>query len=204
MSEDISLKELSELIENEIHATHSLSDSTYLMIKSKVESIEDINKPFNVRDKQIDNVMLLNPLAFKLFQFMVSTLDYVLPEANNKVIKHISNVILTKSFKFFPEYPEVFIAYAIRRIINDRNKFIHECMDDKVMNVNNKSTIVGNYIAFVFLLLIIGYIVSITNNINQQTMTQGTNKYSKYDDLKSQFKQELKDVKNKLKQKYNL
>ena len=211
------LKKLSGLIENEIHGTHSISESTYQEIKSVVESVPNINEPFDIRDNQLVSVMTLNPLAFKLFQYFVATLDHVIPEAKDKVIHHISNIVLIKAYKFFPNYPEIFITYAIRRIINNRNEFLHECMIDKIMNVNNKSTKAGNYLAFLMFVLIVGVIVSIMNKSSEQLQTININKYDKYDNdkqllanlpgskqFKKQFKHELKEVKNKLKQKYNI
>ena len=96
------LNQLSMLIENEIHATHSITESTFMKIKQAVESVPNINEPFNIRDKHINSVMELNPLAFKLFQYLVATMEKVIPEAKDKTIYHISNVVLIKAFKFFP------------------------------------------------------------------------------------------------------
>ena len=193
-------KTLSNLIENEIHATHSISDALYSNIKNVVESIPDINKPFDIRDKQLTSAMTLNPLAFKLFQYFVATLDHVIPESQNNVIRHLSNVVLIKAYKFFPDYPEIFITYAIRRIINDRDEFINECMTDKIKNVENKSTKAGNLLAFLMFVLILGVIVSCINSIHNKL----NNSVANVKQIKKQFKHELKEVKKKLKQKYNL
>ena len=205
------LDKLSSLIENEIHATHSISERLWQMIKSTVESVPNIRRPLTTSDKYVRSVMELNPLSFKLFQYMVSTLEFVLPEATNKTTYHISNVVLIKAFKYFPNNTEIYIAYAIRRILNDRDAFICECFEDKALNTINKSTLAGNLLAWLMMILLIGGLVYIYSGmINKKTVNEisanlyndatTTNKKQR----KKEFKQEMKEIKNKLKSKYYL
>ena len=216
-SETKELNDLSLLIENEIHSTHSISDGAYMKIKQVVEAVEHINEPFDVRDRRVKSVMNLNPLAFKLFQYFVSALDNVLPETRSKVLYHASNVVLIKAFKFFPQYPEIFIAYAIRRIINDRDDFLKECMCDKAVNADNKSTRSGNMLAFIMFVLIIAVIITVIGSMQKKKLINAIKTSHKYDndryflgsvgkhdkkELKKQFKEELKEFKKSLKQKY--
>lgn len=155
------LNNLTDIIENEIHATHSISDDTYRSIQDVVISV-GANRPLNVRDSRLSLVASLNPLSFKMFQYAIATLEDVVPEVDRKVIKHIANVILAKAFKFFPNNTAIFIAYAMRRIIDDREGFIHECMEDKVINVENKGTEARNYSGWIVLLFVLVVITAIT------------------------------------------
>ena len=199
--------ELSQMIENEIHSTHSISDKLWQQLKTTVESVENINEPHNVRDKQLKSVMELNPLSFKLFQYLVSMLDYVIPEARNKVIYHVSNTILIKAFKYFPNNTEIYLAYAIRRLLNDRDSFIKSCMKDKEINAINKGTKAGNLVSYLLVVLIIGVIVSIVlkladERINNKNKLIKLNKYDDYDmEAYKEYKKNLKKYKKTLKNK---
>ena len=161
------LNKLSEDIENEIHATHSIEDGTYRKIQEVIDSISDINKPLNIRDSKMKLILSLNPLSFKLFQYLIATMEKVLPEPREKVIHHISNVVLTKAFKYLPNNTEIYIAYAIRQVIDNRPEFVVECMKDKVINVDNHSTTAGNWFAYIMLIFIIGVIVNFASSIYQ-------------------------------------
>lgn len=207
---DEELNKLSSLIENEIHATHSISDKLWSMIRSVVDSVPNIHHPINISDKYTHSVMSLNPLSFKLFQFMVSTLDNVLPEASNKTVYHVSNVVLIKAFIYFPNNTEIFIAYAIRRILNDRDEFIKECFDDKMLCCTNKSTLAGNLLAWLILVAVVAALVVIyagmerKKTINDIIINNPYNDASVKKSNKQLFKQEMKQIKNKLKSKYSI
>ena len=152
------LDKLSALIENEIHATHSISDKLWQMIKNVVESIPTIHEPLTIMKNQAVD---LSPFAFKLFQYMISSLKSVLPEATDKTTQHVSNVVLIKAFKYFPNNIEIYIAYAIHRILDDRDKFIKECFEDKLIKTFNTSTIAGNLLACWMMIALISAIVFI-------------------------------------------
>ena len=141
-------------------------------------------------------------------------LDYVLPEATNRTTYHVSNVVLTKAFKYFPSNTEIFIAYAIRRILNDRDEFVKECFDDKILNCVNKSTLAGNLLAWLLVVVIVAAFVFmyagmerrkhinaiLYNPYNGATLEKQQKKQQK----KQQMKHEMKQLKNKLKSKYNI
>ena len=95
------LNNLSQLIENEIHATHSISDKTYSKINDILNSIPNIHKPIRVVKMDPQLMTKLSPLAFKLFQYLLATLDNVIPEAKNSTIQHISNIVLYKSLYYY-------------------------------------------------------------------------------------------------------
>lgn len=166
------LDNLSLLIENEIHATHSISDETYAKIINVIDSVNDIHKPINCRDSRLKLILSLNPLSFKMFQYAVATMEQVLPEPKEKVINHISNVVLTKAFKYFPNNTEIYVAYAMRRIIDDRDKFIKECMEDKVINAENKSTWVGNYLSWLMFILILAVVINTLASLRRRVATE--------------------------------
>ena len=211
MTSLVDLDSLSALIENETHATHAINGQLWLKIKSTVESVPHIKEPLNVRDKRITSVLNLNPFSFKLFQYFVATLENVLPEATTKTIYHVSQVVLIKSFKYFPNNTEIFIAYAIRRILNDRDAFLRECFDDKILNAKNKSTLAGNVLGWLMLVLLVGVIVSVSITIKKQMMNNDgklfsnkQNEKSEKKRLKQKYKDELKAMKEKIKSKYGV
>ena len=152
---------ISQLIENEIHATHSISDKTYLKINDILNTIPNIHRPIQVA--KIDPLLItkLSPLAFKLFQYLLATLDSVIPEAKNSTIQHVSNIVLYKSLYYFPSNPEIYISYAIRRIIDDRDEFIKECHKDQIIEIENKSTLLGNMISYFSVILVFVVFISI-------------------------------------------
>lgn len=203
------LNKLSYLIENEIHATHSISDKLWSMIKSTVEANPFIKRPLTTSDKYMCSVMDLNPLSFKMFQYMVSMLDHVLPEATNETTYHVSNVVLTKAFKYFPNNTEIFIAYAIRRILNDRDEFVKECFDDKILNCANKSTLAGNLLAWLMVVVVVAALVLMYAGMERRKRINAVF-YNPYNgntlekQRKKQLKREMKQLKNKLKSKYNI
>lgn len=160
MIEVENLNTLSDIIENEIHATHSISDETYRKIQDVVEAT-DAKLPLNVRDSHVKLILSLNPLSFKMFQYLIATMENVIPEARRKVIKHVANVVLAKSFKYFPNNTDIYIAYSLRRIIDDRERFIQECMEDKVINVENKSQQARNFSGWLLMLFVLVVITAI-------------------------------------------
>lgn len=156
------LNNLSQLIENEIHATHSISDKTYSKINDILNSIPNIHRPISVAKMDPQLMMKLSPLSFKLFQYLLANLDNVIPEAKDSTIQHISNIVLYKSLYYFPSNPEIFISYAIRRIIDDRDEFIKECHEDQIIEIENKSTLIGNMISYLSIILVFIVFISIS------------------------------------------
>ena len=210
------LDKLSFKIENEIHTQHAITDRLFDEIKAVVESNPDILKPFNIRDSRIKSVTELNPLSFKMFQYLVAVLDEVFPEVRSKFTQHIGNVVLIKAFKFFPDNTEIFIAYAIRRILDDREGFIKECYEDKVMNVTNKSTIAGNLLSYLMIMVFVGLFAFICFKLYDEKLNEKSKKNENKEKEKSKkdndkywlnkknFKEELKSVKERLKSKYQI
>lgn len=155
------LNNVSQLIENEIHATHSISDKTYSKINDVLNSIPNIHKPIRVVKMDPQLITKLSPLAFKLFQYLLATLDNVIPEAKNSTIQHVSNIVLYKSLYYLPSNPEIYISYAIRRMIDDRDEFIKECHKDQIIEIENKSTLFGNMISYFSVILVFVVFISI-------------------------------------------
>ena len=169
------LNNLSQLIENEIHATHSISDKTYSKINDVLNSIPNIHKPIRVVKMDPQLITKLSPLAFKLFQYLLATLDDVIPEAKNSTIQHVSNIVLYKSLYYLPSNPEIYISYAIRRMIDDRDEFIKECHKDQIIEIENKSTLFGNMISYFSVILVFIVFISIsvcTFNKNEKLKTK--------------------------------
>lgn len=187
------LNELSKLIENEIHSTHSISDKLWSRIRQTVESVPHILEAWDIRDKQLKSVMNLNAVSFKLFQYLVAALDSVFPEAKDRTIYHVSNVMLTKAFKFFPDNTEIFLAYCVRRVLNDRDEFIKQCFKDKIINVENKSTVAGNLLAWLMLLVIIAFIIVVFYKLSDEN-----NHLKRLKKYKKMMKKQMKKMKNKL------
>lgn len=187
------LNELSKLIENEIHSTHSISDKLWGRIRQTVESVPHILEAWDIRDKQLKSVMNLNAVSFKLFQYLVAALDSVFPEAKDRTIYHVSNVMLTKAFKFFPNNTEIFLTYCVRRVLNDRDEFIKQCFNDKIINVTNKSTVAGNLLAWLMLLVIIAFIIVVFYKLSDEN-----NHLKRLKKYKKMMKKQMKKMKNKL------
>ena len=157
------LNKLTDDIEIEIHATHSISDSTYMQLQDVISTV-GADVTINVRDSRLALIASLNPLSFKMFQYMIATMEEVMPEIDQHVIKHVANVVLAKAFKFFPNNTAIYIAYAMRRVVDDRDMFVHECMKDKIINVENKSTQSRNYggwLLMIFVLVVITAVVAV-------------------------------------------
>ena len=211
----IELNQVSELIENEIHATHSISDPLYEKIREVVENIPDINEPLNIRDSRLKLLLSLDPLSFKMFQYLIAAMEKVIPEPRDNVIKHIANVVLVKAFKYFPDHTEIYIAYALRKMLNDRDSFIHDCMKDKINNIDNHSTTAGNMFYYIMLIVFVGFIISVIisikktkqdikygNKLERQQKRQGiyyTNN-EKSSNYKEKIKKQYKAIKSYLKE----
>ena len=188
------LNDLSLLIENEIHATHSISDETYQKILDVINEVEHIHEPLNVRDSRLKLVLSLNPLSFKMFQYIVAAMEKVIPEPKEKVIEHVSNAIIVKAFKYFPKNTDVYMAYVMRKIIDDRDGFLKECMEDKVINVDNKSTFTGNYLAWIMFIFIVIVFVNAGAKMYRRIVTYDEREKIRNEKLNEGIEQNINNI----------
>ena len=154
---------LSKNIEIEIHVLHDITPETYRQLSTIVESNENFNKSIEINDSNIISTSKLKPFSYKLLQYILERLENV----DDKKIHHIIRVILTKAFMMFPNNTDIFIAYCVKKLDEDKDKFIEECLDDVIRKMDRAKKLSTTILFCIITVIVIVSGLCIINNMKK-------------------------------------
>ena len=167
----MNLDELSKTIEIEVHVLHDLKHETYSRLKDVIDMDPSIHDTIQVNDFDEDLVTKLNGYSYKLLYYLVMRLN----DVSDDNVRHIVSVVLLKGFKYFPNNVDLYLAYCIKQIDEDKDKFVKSCLKDVIHKIDNERKIYLNILlAMIVLIVIIGglcFISMLGSNKYKENMT---------------------------------
>lgn len=150
---NIDLNSISHKIETEFHALHgTVSSQTYATITNLVENNDLFNKVVEVNEDKTTLLSHLNPFSQKLFQIILNKLSNV----NEDMLEHVICVMLVRGFTMFPRNGEIYLIYCIKKIDEDKNKFVNSCLTDITKRMDDvKNMLMKILIYFVVVVMVV-------------------------------------------------